>query len=854
MAGSSSSRIPSQFVAHDDEPSRSFGDHQPGEEWTTDQLAALTGGTVFSVDYPTLVRTDGDRAARVPVLATDSTQLPDSGLALLVSGRWPAAEDEIAVTESGVAAGLPTGGSVTLRGRSEEADHPVVVVGVVTATDPERRPVFAVVDDAVRAWNPQGSGLASGFLLERAEPVTWADVQAWNAYGLVVFSAAVALDPPPAGEQSAQLRQQARDNSATVVGLMALIGIGLLLETTLLAGPAFAVSAARQRRSLALIASNGAERAQLRRYVLGQALLLGGLAALLGVPLGLAGGVGLIGLERRIEPSASVGPFDPPWIWLCGLVLVAVLSSVVAALLPARGAAKIKIADVLAGRERSQPVRARMPLLALLLMLGAAGMLVARLLVWPNTYFGPPDVLATMVLVLAGLPMIGSLLVLLGRVVGRLRLPLRLPIRDAARQRSRSGSAIAAVMVTVATMTILVVTNVSDDQQGRRDYQTDQIVGRGYVYDDFGGAEAVRNQIAAEHPDWKILRLDRVGPESRQEGTGRVPSLAVRPRGCTAVESITRARGSRERLLPAGNGRGGTGLSRPPGVVRPTALPRSRPGETAACWSAIPDFLSTGRCGSSSGRSSSPTPTRSGSNARSRVPGAVVSAEQLRTVLRQSSHNRWTEAGGALSVESVERLGLPSQLERLELIDPDGPISRADERAINGGAASGPLLVERGYVSQDQALIWVLLGVAAALVLVAALVATALAQAEGQADLATLTALGGTLGLRRRLVAGQAAVIAGLGAALGLLLGLLPGSAVAMSLTYLSDSTGDVVGGLVVIPWLRLALVVIGVPAIAALVAALARPAGADTHPTPHLRHQQGERICGDYGRIFCST
>ena len=81
-----------------------------------------------------------------------------------------------------------------------------------------------------------------------------------------------------------------------------------------------------------------------------------------------------------------------------------------------------------------------------------------------------------------------------------------------------------------------------------------------------------------------------------------------------------------------------------------------------------------------------------------------------------------------------------------------------------------------------------LLGVAAALVLVAALVATALAQAEGQADLATLTALGGTLGLRRRLVAGQAAVIAGLGAALGLLLGLLPGSAVAMSLTYLSEA------------------------------------------------------------------
>ena len=198
----------------------------------------------------------------------------------------------------------------------------------------------------------------------------------------------------------------------------------------------------------------------------------------------------------------------------------------------------------------------------------------------------------------------------------------------------------------------------------------------------------------------------------------------------------------------------------------------------------------------------------------------MVSAEQLRRVLRHSSFNRWTEAGGALSVESVERLGLPSQLERLEVVDPNGPNFPADERRSTA-ELSGPLQVERGDVRQDEARIWVLLGVSAALVLVAAL-AHGLAQAEGQADLATLTALGGTLGLRRRLAAGQAAVIGGLGAALGLLLGLLPGSAVTLSLTSLSDSTGEVVGGLVVIPWLRLGLVVLGVPAIAALVAARA--------------------------------
>ena len=95
---------------------------------------------------------------------------------------------------------------------------------------------------------------------------------------------------------------------------------------------------------------------------------------------------------------------------------------------------------------------------------------------------------------------------------------------------------------------------------------------------------------------------------------------------------------------------------------------------------------------------------------------------------------------------------------------------------------------------------------------------TALAQAEGQADLTTLAALGGTVSLRRRLVAGQALLVAGLGTLLGFAAGLLPGSAFAVALT----AYGDKSPGAIVIPWLPLALVVLGVPLLAAAVAALA--------------------------------
>ena len=109
-----------------------------------------------------------------------------------------------------------------------------------------------------------------------------------------------------------------------------------------------------------------------------------------------------------------------------------------------------------------------------------------------------------------------------------------------------------------------------------------------------------------------------------------------------------------------------------------------------------------------------------------------------------------------MTIEGAKHHKIATQPVSYEIVDPAGPISRVDEKSINDRVLDR-MEVERGFQSVLQVLLGVLLGVAAALVLVAALVSTALSQAEGRADLATLAALGGTVGLRRRLVAGQAA-------------------------------------------------------------------------------------------------
>lgn len=116
-----------------------------------------------------------------------------------------------------------------------------------------------------------------------------------------------------------------------------------------------------------------------------------------------------------------------------------------------------------------------------------------------------------------------------------------------------------------------------------------------------------------------------------------------------------------------------------------------------------------------------------------------------------------------------------------------------------------------------------MLGIAGALVAVAALISTALAQAEAKTDLATLAALGATTRTRRALAGSQALVVALLGAGLGVLVGLAPGVVLAIGLTgdsSLADPSAPPPPAIVVVPWLGLSAVVVAVPLLAALLAA----------------------------------
>ena len=314
-----------------------------------------------------------------------------------------------------------------------------------------------------------------------SDAVTWADVRRLNEYGLRVTSAAVLRNPPSVDELPADLRDASIGDASEMRLLVGLGGAMLLITTALLVGPAFAVSATRQRRTLALAASNGASTAVLRRTVLAQALVLGSVSAVVGTALGVAA-TPLVVTWTTDDADGLVGPLDVRWALLAGIALCAVASTLVAALAPARRLGRLDIVGVMRGQSVSPPpslvVLAAGVVLALLggvIVLGstgAAGLPSVPALLGLEAEEGREFAVTTgaVVLILGALLLVPGILTVVGRLGGRMPTSLRMAARDLARHRSRSSPSVAAVLAAVAGLTFGLTGLASDTEQARRDH------------------------------------------------------------------------------------------------------------------------------------------------------------------------------------------------------------------------------------------------------------------------------------------------------------------------------------------------------------------------------------------------
>lgn len=790
-----------------------LADEAHGTAWTPDEVERAVGGRALPITSGSTAVTVDAGTAPVDAVEVDLNDPVAAASFHLARGRMPTGPGEVAVTRWLSARGPDVGDTVLIgAGRSprtvtavlDSRSHDGLIGLPGSLRDTFEGPAAAV------------GAAATSYLIDRADPVTWAEVLRLNRLGLAVLSREVVEHPPPEGLRYPLYAGFDGSGDGTDAVLVIVV-VAVVLEVILLAGPSFAVGVRRQRRQLALVAASGGSPRQVARVVRAQALVIGTGSAALGVALGVGAVVALVRWQTRDDPYAT-GPLDIVWWQVATVAGLGAAAALVAAWVPSRQASRADVVLELAGRNAPARRRPGHPIVGTALLL--LGLALTRAAMGPGGEF--MAAWATILLVLAGLAFVPLVVAGVARLGGRLPVPLRLATRDADRHRSRTTPAVAAIMGSVAALTALAIGGFSDQAESRAEYRP-ELAGygsmvRGWSLGDDDVWAAVRARAAeivsgAELDPVGFLTLGTGGPydetavylptpgcpetsTDRDSEDGCGYAWSIDDEGAYLIEGDSLVAG------PAALAALGWGLDAAQrGVLDDGGIlvPRRE--------SISPDGTTTLTVTTSTGEAGDDPVTRS-----VRVPAAVAPTRAGATTP--------STPGVVVTPHTVEELGLGWRRDRA-LLTGVGDLTREQtlslDEAVRGIGDDLEAYTERGYVDRVTLIIFgVLAGAGVLLVLIGTFTATGLALADSRADLSTLAAIGAAPRTRRVVAAAQSLVIALTGTLTGVAIGFAPGVAVTWPLTADGDGTGPYLD----VPWLLLGLIVLVVPLLAAAVTA----------------------------------
>jgi putative ABC transport system permease protein len=799
------------------------GEESPQAPTMSQLLALLPPGThAITRDSVRLSMRTATGVGQINAEMLDYTDPIARGIYRPLSGRAPTSIDEVALTPEAVRRlGARVGDSVRLA----DGSRTFRVVGAVE--DPNHLGATTMLLRPGAMPTPE-SRADRHYLVATPGPVTWAQVRQLNTHGIVAISRHVLAHPPDPAE--VRIGGGAEGGSgAAALGLV--VGLAVL-EVVLLAGPAFAVGARRRRRDLALVAATGATPRQLRRIVLADGVVLGGLAAMIGVGLGVVAVVAGRPLIEQLSQVRSGGLRFYP-LALAGLAGLAVLTGVLAALVPAWIASRQDVVTALAGRRGI--VRSRRRWLVVGVALVIAGVAVAGLgayrIDWTIILSGLA--VAELGLVL-GTPALLGLVARLGRV---LPVAARVALRDTARNRTSAAPAISAVMAAVVGSIAAGVILTATTQRSIEDYRTLSRLGQVSVLNIEDGPKGGGSGVSFTPETIGILRstlpVDQVvqvdqpscaptlcvvramppatrqcpyhEPDDRHQPTAAEQRAARADRRCDTV-------GRRYLFFGGLTTNGALTL-----VVdeNAAAVALNLPAEDAlAVASALrggavvvadPTYLDGGRV---TLMLATFDPAGNGARRTISAPGFALPHPPSVPVT-------------VMTAATAHSLGLSATPLALVAATTRMPTVAEQDRARAALGERLPLFVEEGP-HQERAPLIALTIVAGLIALAATAIATGLAAADGRAELATLAAVGASPRLRRLLSVCQSAVIAGLGSVLGTLGGLVAAIAVLVALNQrYADIWPAPTAYPIAVPWLNLLVAVVVVPLVATLGAGL---------------------------------
>ena len=789
--------------------------------------------------------TDGTGLLRPDAVMVDATNPLTRGYVEVLAGRAPVKATEVALTEQAMARlGARIGDSIATAGTGDTVaagtERRFTVVGQVEFPSLLDTIVLFAPDPDERELAEYFSGQLS-WLVRTPEPITWADVQRYNAMGMVVSSRAVLIDPPPDDEVPALTYWDPDSVNPRALALVVLV-VGLaLLEVVLLAGPAFAVSARRRRRQLALVAANGGTPVHVRRIVLADGVVLGAAGAVAGIALAVPAAFLARPFIEELLAHTRAGGYRVFPAALAAIAGLAVVTGACAALVPAFVAGRQSVVASLTGRRGI--TRSRRRWIAVGIAMIAVG---GAITVVGTAAIDAGVMLAGLVVGELGLVLCTPALVgLLARLSTLLPLAPRIALRDAGRNRAAAAPAISAVMAAVAGAVALGMIVDSNRERDRTHYQQTMPAGTVVV-------QLAQDPDHAAQPAEVERQVRRTLPVAELFPTGTVTCpaglpddgycvLTVEPaQECAALDSIRRGEfltaqqrreaaadprcdpryqwagtivvddGSALGVLTGASGEelararevlraGGAVVASPlflnDGVVTLTVQryePVAAPDEPASLHPA------------------KPAPPRS-STTRVSVPGTVVARDFAPGLVVLSP-----AAVAAAGLATRDAVNLVASTTRAVTQD-EQDRAMAALQSLNAYPS-----FEQGFVHQLDTRLLLLLVAAVVITLGAAAVGTGLAAADGRADLSTLAAVGASPRLRRVLSVSQSGVIAGVGCVLGASAGAGTAIAVVTALNIADPGLWPEAGPLpLVAPWLPLLPTLVATPLTAMLGAGL---------------------------------
>ncbi|MGJ5895602.1 ABC transporter permease [Streptomyces niveiscabiei] len=756
------------------------------------RLAAIPGvagaHAEVSVENATVVDAENDPVgptAGAPTIALD-WHLTDRSPVELTSGRPPRGAGEALLdADTADKKGVRTGDRLTVM--AQPGTFRVTVVGIVTFTTTNPGAALLFLDPEVAATQLLGSADRATAIELRAAPGVSDEALKARVAGAL---SAGPYDVKTAGEQAKSSAEQLGGFLDVIkyvmlgfAGIAVLVGVFLIVNT-------FSMLIAQRTRELGLLRALGADRRQVRRSVLTEAVLLGLTGSTLGLAAGIGLALGLIKLMSVFGMNLKTTEMVIGWPTPVAAYAVGVGVTFAAAYLPARRAAAVSPMAALADAEVAgvgRPLRVRAIVGAALAALGAAalaGCAAATETASAASLLGLGVVLTLLATVVAGPLLVRPVIRVLGGAFPALFGSVgRMSQRNALRNPRRTGATASALMVGLALVGGMSVASAS--MSASFDRQIDRTLGADFVVQNGNFtpfSKEVTDRIRATEGVGLAVRA-RFAPLAVRLPDGRrveTTAAGYDPR-LDEVAHITYTRGDTAAALAAGHVAMDVDFAREHGVRIGSVLPTEFPGErrTELTVGALTD-----------------QDAAEGFGARGGLFLGLATVERFVPGGQES----------AVYVDAAPGTGADALRGALErTLDPYPQVQVRDQ-------ADYKKLVH-DQIAVLLYLVYALLGLAIVIAVLGVVNTLALSVVERTREIGLLRAIGLARRQLRRMIRLESVVIAVFGAVLGLALGMVWGVCIQQVLALQGM-------GVLAIPWGTVVAVVVG-SAVVGVVAAL---------------------------------